>query len=332
MPTQMSAGGDRYYYSQFEVQMIAGKDLKWEKLAASAALTTKKPILGDITLIIPTLGRPILESCLAKIVLGSYWPETLIIVHQGDDDIVKEWMSQVQKTGIHVVYIHSTERGKPAAINLAFAQTQTRFVCMTDDDCFVQPDWLLAMHRSLLTNPDWIITGRVEPAGNETVAVVQLKDAVVYSRPRLKFDLFVGGNMGAAMDVIRRVGPFDEDPLLRNAAEDAEWGYRALRKGIPIAYAPQVAVAHFGWRAESENLERLKNYAHGHGSFYGKYLRKGDLFILLRAVSHFLRAGRRWLIGRLSSNLDQARMGRAYCLGLIPGMIAGYRSPFQAGR
>jgi GT2 family glycosyltransferase len=253
-------------------------------------------------------------------------------VHQGDEEIIKEWMSQIQKAGIHTVYIHSTERGKPAAINLAIAHTQTKFVCMTDDDCFVQPDWLQNMHSSLLKNPDWIITGRVEPAGNETVAIVQLKDAVVFSRPRVKFDLFVGGNMGAAMDVIRRVGPFDEDPLLRNAAEDAEWGYRALRKGVPIAYAPQVVVSHFGWRAESENLERLKNYAHGHGSFYGKYLRKGDLFILLRAVSHFLRAGRRWLIGRLSSNTDQAQRGRAYCLGLIPGMIAGYRSPFQAGK
>ena len=247
-------------------------------------------------------------------------------MHQGDQLYIKDWVKLVNETGIQTVYIHSAGRGKPAAINIAFTQTKTRFVCIIDDDCLVDSDWLENMHVRLQTNPDWIITGRVEPAGNEIVAIVQSREASVQFRPRLKFDLFVGGNMGATMDVIRRVGFFDEDPLLRNAAEDVEWGYRALRKGIPIAYAPEVVVSHFGWRDGKEKSDRFKSYAFGHGGFYGKYLRQGDWFILARAVGHFLRALRRWIKGRVKGDAELAVLGKAYCLNLLPGILAGMRS------
>jgi GT2 family glycosyltransferase len=291
----------------------------------------KRPILEDITIIIPTLGRPILEVCLSKIISGSHWPKALIVVHQGDESNIQGWVKRVRETGIKAVYIHSTERGKPAAINVAFARIRTRFACMTDDDCFVDSEWLQNINHCLQANPEWIITGRVEPAGNETIAIVQSRDAVVHYRPRLKFDLFVGGNMGASMEIIRRVGPFDEDPLLRNAAEDVEWGYRALTKGIPIAYAPEVVVSHFGWRVDQEKFARLNAYAHGHGSFYGKYLRKGDLFILFRATAHLARALRRWIRGKITGNMDHTLTGRAYCMGLIPGIVAGFRSQIRVG-
>lgn len=291
----------------------------------------RKPVLADISIVIPTLGRPILEVCLMKIISGSHWPGALIIVHQGDESNIKDWIKQVNEMGIEAVYIHSAQRGKPAAINIAFAHTRTRFVCMIDDDCFVDFDWLQNMHVRLQTNPDWIITGRVEPAGNETVAIVQSREASVQFRPRLKFDLFVGGNMGAAMDVIRCVGLFDEDPLLRSAAEDVEWGYRALRKRIPIAYAPEVVVTHFGWRDGKEKSDRFKAYAYGHGGFYGKYLRKGDWFILARAVGHFMRALRRWINGTVRGDVELATLGKAYCLNLLPGILAGMHSKMQPG-
>jgi GT2 family glycosyltransferase len=308
------------------------QEIKQETIEKTINAVKKRPVLEDITIVLPTLGRPILEVCLSKIISGTHWPKTLIVVHQGDEPNIKDWVKRVHETDIEAVYIHSTERGKPAAINVAFARIQTRFACMTDDDCFVDSNWLQNMHHCLQTNPEWIITGRVEPAGNETVAIVQSKEAVVHYRPRLKFDLFVGGNMGASMEIIRRVGPFDEDPLLRNAAEDVEWGYRALKKGIPIAYAPEVAVSHFGWRVDKEKIDRLKAYAHGHGSFYGKYLRRGDLFVLLRATAHFVRALRRWIHGTITGNTDRALMGQAYCMGLIPGIVAGFRSQIRAGQ
>ena len=305
-----------------------------EWTSSSSIYTTQvepRPVLEHITIVIPTLGRPILEECLVRIISGTCWPKALLVVHQGNEPYIRDLVKVVNEKGIEAVYIYSAERGKPAATNRAFAQACTRFVCMVDDDCFVESDWLQNMYLRLLQNPDWVITGRVEPAGNETVAIVQSRDASVQFRPRLKFDLFVGGNMGVALDVVRRIGLFDEDPLLRNAAEDVEWGYRALRKGIPIAYSPEVAVSHYGWRDGKEKSNRFKSYGYGHGAFYGKYLRWGDLFILGRAIGHFGRALRRWVRGTVAGDAELAMLGRAYCLNLLPGILAGIRSTIQPG-
>ena len=44
-----------------------------------------RPILTDISIVIPTLGRAILEETLYWIVAGSSWPAGVIVVDQGLD-------------------------------------------------------------------------------------------------------------------------------------------------------------------------------------------------------------------------------------------------------
>jgi GT2 family glycosyltransferase len=199
------------------------------------------------------------------------------------------------------------------------------FVAITDDDCFVDANWLDNMAKRLAENPEAIVSGRVEPAGDEhVVAVATSQGPVIYRRPRLTFDPMSGGNMGTSIDVIKRVGLFDEDSRLR-CAEDGDWAYRALRAGVAIVYAPEVLVDHYGWRNLSERATQYKTYARSHGAFYGKHLRKGDWFIALRIVTHYLRASRRWMRGIMFRDQEQVFCGRAYVTGLLPGIISGLR-------
>ena len=291
----------------------------------------RKPLLNEISLIIPTLGRPILEQCLYWILMSSTWPACLIVVEQGSDTAVAGWLERVRHAGIPVKHIGSTQRGRSAGINRGLEQTHTRFVAITDDDCFVEEGWLSNMAARLQQHPQAVITGRVEAAGKDMVVVVTSTTPSVQWRPRLKFDSMSGGNMGTSLDVFRKVGLFEEDPVMATA-EDAEFAYRALRKGVTIRYEPDAVVAHFGWRDSDERVEQYWHYALSHGGFYGKYLRKGDLFILFRALVHFARAFRRWMVGIMTGNEENALNGRAYCLGLLPGIASGFRSRSQTGR
>jgi len=284
-----------------------------------------KPVLEDISVVIPTLGRPILEQSLYWIIKGSAWPSALIVVEQGANPDVVSWLKRVQEIGIRVKHILSNQHGRSAGINRGLEQTDTRFVAITDDDCFVGEEWLLNMVNKLRLSPDAVVTGRVEAAGEDMVVVVTSTTPSVQSRPRLKFDSMSGGNMGTALEIFRGIGLFEEDPVMATA-EDAEWSYRVLQEGISIHYEPDVVVAHFGWRDEDKRVEQYRHYALSHGGFYGKYLRRGDLFILARAVGHFLRALRRWMRGRLKGDAEAAMLGRAYCLNLLPGILSGIRS------
>jgi GT2 family glycosyltransferase len=284
-----------------------------------------RPVLEDISIVIPTLGRPILQSCLASIAAGDSWPARVIVVDQSSSDDVAACLRELEEGGVRTLYVPSTQKGRSAGVNRGLERVETRFLAVTDDDCLVGRDWLRQMRARLLENPETIVSGRVEPAGDQTVvaAVTDLEPAT-YRRPGLKFDAMSGGNMGTSRAVVDRVGHFDEDPRLR-LAEDCDWSYRALRAGVPIAYAPEVCLQHYGWRDSDERTDQYRAYARSHGGFYGKYLRRGDWFIALRAAVHFGRAFRRWLKGTLIRDREQIAHGRAYLTGLPPGILAGLR-------
>lgn len=298
--------------------------MSYQPKALDTSHIERRPTREDISVVIPTLGRAILEESLYRIVAGSVWPGRLIVVDQGRNPEVSSWIQSLRSLGIDAQYVPSSQRGRAAGVNRGLEQVKTRFAAVTDDDCFVEEDWLECMVARLRNNPEAIVTGRVEAGGEDVIVRVTSTTPAVYHRPRLQFDSMSGGNMGTSMAVVERVGLFDEDERLRTA-EDGEWAYRALRAGVPIVYAPEVAVRHFGWRDEGNRAVQYKDYARSHGGFYGKYLRNGDWFIALRAVIHHLRAFRRWLRGIITGDKDLALHGRAYFTGLLPGIIAGFR-------
>lgn len=287
--------------------------------------TSARPVAPDLTVVIPTLGREILRESLAALSGGSALPARVIVVHQGDDARVGEWVREAPGE-LAVDYVQSDLRGRATGVNTGIDRVETRFVAVTDDDCLVDVEWTRRMAERLRREPDRLVTGRVDAAGDAVpVAVVTSDRPDTQFRPRLRYDLLSGGNMGGALDVLRRIGPLDEDPCLATA-EDGEYAYRALRAGVPITYDPTIVVDHVGWRDEGQRERQYRSYARSTAGFQGKYLRRGDMFIALRVAIRLLRALRRWAIGLLRRDPDQAARGRAYVAELLPGLVAGWRS------
>ncbi|MDW7710963.1 MAG: glycosyltransferase [Deferrisomatales bacterium] len=285
-----------------------------------------RPVDPDLTVVIPTLGRDLLRRVLEALEAGTVWPARVIVVDQGQRPDLGLLLEDVGARSYDTLWVPSGERGRARGVNRGFAHAATRFVALTDDDCVPYPDWVERMADRLRRNEGAIVTGRVEAGEGEVVlSVVTERGETVQRRPGLRFDRLSGGNMGIAKALMERLGGLDEDPCLRTA-EDGELGYRALRAGVPILYAPEVAVTHLGWRREAEREEQYRDYARSQGGFFGKYLRRGDAFIALRAAVHLLRALRRWGVGRLRGDAELAANGRAYVLGLLPGIAAGWRS------
>jgi GT2 family glycosyltransferase len=294
--------------------------------ASLTASLSPKPLLADVSVVIPTVGRSILESCLFHIASGTHWPAAVIVVDQGGKPEVRAMMRRLTELGVNAVYIPSSQTGRSAGINRGLERVDTRFVTITDDDCFVAPAWLETMTGRLRRCPDQILTGRVELAGNDEVAfsTVPATEPKIYVKPTLRVHPFIGGNAGMAMALVERIGPFDEHACLASA-EDSDYGYRALRLRIPIAYDPQVVLYHYHWRNTDERIARYADYARSQGGFYGTHLRRGDPLILLQTLRDLLRSPMRWLRGLVLRDRELAANGRASTLNLLPGIAAGWR-------
>jgi GT2 family glycosyltransferase len=285
-------------------------------------------ITTDITVVIPTVGRPLLRECLRSVAAGLVWPAELIVVDQSCSNEVAGWVAVLRAEGLAARHLPSAETGIANATNRGLEQVRTPFVAVTHDDCRVDPSWLMALLARLRGCGEAIVTGRVEPSGEGVVpTIITAPEPVVHRRPRLDGDDLFPPNMAFPRSVLRRIGYLDEHPSLRTAGEDNDWAYRALRAGVPIVYDPAPAVFHVGWQPQSALPSLYRRYARGQGAFYGKYLRRGDLFIARRTARDLVRCP--WLVlrGILSRNRELQAMAYGEMTGLVPGLLAGLRNP-----
>ena len=281
---------------------------------------------NQLTVVIPTLGRSMLRGTLEALACGSMQPAEVIVVDQGRREELASMAAEYTAAGMPVTWIPSNRTGRSAGLNDGLSRVRTEYAAITDDDCVPAADWVEGILRELSVRPDAMLTGRVEAGGGEPVLSVVTSDEPVEQRkPSLRFDRLSGGNMAVAASLARRLGPFQEAACMRTA-EDAEFAYRALRAGVPVRYAPHLVVTHQGWRDPDQRSSQYRDYGLSQGGFYGLYLRRGDLFIALRALIHLLRSVKRWLLGKLRKDDEMAANGRAYVVGLLPGIVAGWRA------
>ncbi len=281
-------------------------------------------VLDDLTVIVPTVGRPILEKCLKSIARGSVLPSRVIAIDQGENPDVVDYIHSVESMGLKILHLHSTERSPASARNRGIEQVETPFVAAIDDDCVAEADWLEKMEPQLGQNPTAIITGRLEPAGGG-IPPTTFTSLVpcIYSRPSIRIHSpLQTANMGFALRIARQIGPFDGN---LSPAEDNEWAYRALRAGVLIRYAPEIVVYHHHWRDKAQLAYAYRAYAWSQGAFYGKHLRQGDYLMALRAAISLRRGMRILIYGLVDKDYGKRIKGWARIRWLLPGLISGLR-------
>jgi hypothetical protein len=84
----------------------------------SRRVTAMHRIDGDVTLVIPTLGRPILRRMLDAVRAGETWPARVIIVDQGRNAEIAALADEHRAGGLDVVYLPSSSTGRSAGLNL----------------------------------------------------------------------------------------------------------------------------------------------------------------------------------------------------------------------
>ena len=218
----------------------------------------------------------------------------LIVVDNNSNDDTEEVCSQfMEKRTLPLRHVFEERQGKSFALNTGIKAANGNILAFTDDDCIVDPYWLISILKEFASDTSISgIGGRVElyNQNDKPVTIRTYKDRILFSSPRQLFNPpIIGINMAFKKRVFDEVG--DMDPRLGPGTkagaifEDADYVYRAYKKGFKMVYSPNVLIYHnHGRRTETEVRSLKQKYSIGRGAFYCKYIMKGDIDILLMAA------------------------------------------------
>lgn len=285
-------------------------------------------MIENTSLLICSRDRPrLLLETIESVLAGAELPAEIVVVDQSS--IPHPSLERWTRGDPVVRYIHSGTTGLSVARNIAIAAAGCEDLVIIDDDMFVERDWFGSIVRALRAEgPRAVITGRVLPhaganAPGGFVPALATSDAPVRYRGRLAKDVLAGGHMAARRQVFEEVGGFDARLGAGSrfpAADDNDLGFRLLKAGFEIVYAPQAVVYHRAWRPGSEYLVMRWRYGRGKGGFYAKHLPTARGHMAARIGRD---VGRRaaGLFGRLRRDPRGAAGDVVYSAGVLLGVV-----------
>jgi hypothetical protein len=222
----------------------------------------------------------------------------VVVVDNGSTDntpaIIEAASAAMPVSLIKVVQpMPGVSRGRNAGI----AASTGRFVAFTDDDCYVERDFLTEAVRAFDDDTVGYATGRVE-LHDPTDAAVTIDTSRtprrIASRSYVHVNQLIGANLVFRRSVLDVIGGFDEllGPGTSIAgAEDTDLAARASAAGWEGVYRPEMAIRHHHRRKEAERQKLYRAYQEGQGAYVLNYLFRGDVMGFLRGIAAF-----RWSI------------------------------------
>jgi GT2 family glycosyltransferase len=196
-----------------------------------------------------------------------------------------------------LIMLFEPERGLGVARNRGVVAARGRLVAFTDDDCYVDKNFLNSIFQAFEDAKIGYVTGRVElyDHTDADATVNRSKTPKRYpARTYIYTDNVIGANLAFRYSVLEEIGGFDECMGAGRMfpAEDVDAAGRASSAGWDGAYRPEVLVYHHHGRKQADLAELHRSYDIGRGAYTIKYLLRGEFVFFLKGV-----ASVRWRMG-----------------------------------
>ncbi len=221
------------------------------------------------SIVVPTYNRPQrLAECAAAFCALQYDRERfeVIVVDDGSPrlDEVREALRPFSGR-IDLRLIEQGHAGPAAARNLGAGAARHEHIAFTDDDCRVDPGWLVALAQRFAAHPGALLGGRTVNAltdnacaeASQALVAFLLDYFIAQGAP-----FFASNNIAVARATFERVGGFDlRFPLA--GGEDREFCARYNGSGCGLVYAEDAVVTHYHALTVRRFIRQHYNYGRG---------------------------------------------------------------------
>lgn len=250
----------------------------------------KRPSDPEISVIISTRNRSVsLSRCLEAVSrLDPSLNWELVVVDNGSTDGTADVLDRFSSTFERpLTYVYEPKKGLSNARNAGCVSAQGQILAFTDDDCYVDQNYLHALIECFKQEDVGYVTGRImlfDPTDhpvtiNESTTRKDFVPGQYLAPGEVK-----GANMAFRSNVLEQIGGFD--PAFGSGAffpsEDCDAAARASLRGWRGSYEPTICVHHHHGRKADDLVGLFKDYDVGRGAYHAKLLlqcRKLGLFL-----------------------------------------------------
>ena len=206
--------------------------------------------------------------------------DKIVLVTQGNANNYNNRQSKV-------LHIKLTNIGRGNAVNRGLEEIHTKFIGLTDDDCFLHKDWVSQAVKTLNNPSVFLVYGQTFPYRPEknkgkqcpcTFTKTPNRYSVVSHMHKHWIDIGFDNNAAIKKDLSDKIGGYKwwlGPGSIGKNAEDAEFILRALISKHNIAYDPKMVAYHNKWLTQSEWKRALQIYLCGGVAAYGFYAMLG---------------------------------------------------------
>lgn len=224
-----------------------------------------------VDVIVPTYNRvDKLRECLDSLLEQDYPPSnySIIVVDDGSSDGTKELLDQYSRANENMTYFTQKNKGSYSARNLGISNSQGEIVCLLDDDCVAEKDWIMS-HVKGYTSPDiGGVGGKIIGYSPRTQIEKYVEKNKLFDQENMMKIFLVTANASYRRKVFEQIGGFDDN---FRSGGDADMGIRTLHAGFKLVYGPDAVVNHKHRSTLRQLLRQHYIYGKGYCLLHKKY-------------------------------------------------------------
>ncbi|MEA1050965.1 glycosyltransferase [Lamprobacter modestohalophilus] len=257
-----------------------------------------------LSLVISTRNRAeSLSKCL-DYTLGMQWAFEVVVVDNGSTDSTRDVINSFQQScpeRISAKTVFEPSAGLARARNTGWRAATGEIVGFTDDDCYVDPDFMNAVSRQFASDASLgYLGGRILLFDSRDLRKTIKESTTTEDVPPRTFvpaGFIQGANFAFRREALEACGGFDELMGAGTAypAEDIDLITRLSAVGWAGRYSPEPVVYHHHGRRSADDAFQLdKGYDVGRGAYYAACVI--NIAVPGQAILYWLRNARRYSV------------------------------------